>query len=162
MDETHKYNLGETVAIPRRDKEKLGIIERILIKEELEINNEERKHIRNVEYGVRPEAISVFTYDEKSLEPSERQLHRDAFRVQNGQVILNNNKEYIVEDARDKTHSAPGARMGLEDSWEVWHVKARELSDGNYNPNGKLIEFDQNKDEPIDIVKEMRLKKNYE
>ena len=84
-----------------------------------------------------------------------------AFRVQNGQVILRENREYVIEDAREKEYSGPGARMGDSYIWKKWHVKARELSGGQYNPKGKMIEFDQEDKEPIDIVRKMDIKIDY-
>jgi len=160
-DETHKYEIGETVNTYGEKKEKLGIVERIVIKEETEICLDKTNRSRNVNYDVRCHSVSIFPYEEKNLRPSKKQLHNDAFSVQNGQVILRDGAEYVVEDARSKSCSGPGVSMGDRgDSYEIWQVKARELKDGKYDPKGKLIEFNQD-DEPIDILREMNVQVTY-
>ncbi len=156
----HKYNLKETVCL---GDEELGIIERIIIKEETKIDSEGTSNSRDVTYGVRSDYLSIFNYGESNLAPSKRQLHNDAFRVKEGQIILRDNNEYIVESARGGLQSFPGGAMGRVHTGQVWYVKARKLDNGKYDPNGEIIEFDQEEDKkPIDIIRTMNVKTIYE
>jgi len=155
MDMARKYGLGETVAVGRGSPEELGIIESITIKEQVKIDKGGENHSRKVKYDVRTDWVGAITYGESALHPSSRQLHKDAFRVQKGQVIKREDKEYVVEDAR-KICSTRGSEMGRSTTWK-WHVEARELADGKYNPSAKPIGFIQENAEPIDIVREMNV-----
>jgi len=157
MDKTHKYNVGETVCIG--SNRRLGIVEKIIIEEKIEIERGETNHSREINYDVHPPDPNsgIHTHDESTLKPSKKQLHRDAFRVQNEQVILRKGIEYVVENASEIIDYQSGVRMGEVDKVVKWHVKARKLSNGKYNPTGKLINFNQGDEEPIDILRELKI-----
>lgn len=160
-----KYGYGETVVVyPNSDSPKIGIIDKIEITNKTIIDKKGTSEKRKIEYSVLHKRISVFTYYEDSLGPSDKKLHPDAFQVKEGQVIEREGLEYVVEQSGWRTEYEQGSYMGSpEESYSVWEIKARKLNkDGKYNPKEKLMEFDQGEEEAINIVGTLEKKLKFE
>lgn len=140
--EEAKYGVGQTVFA----RGKLGIIEKIVTKETTIVTRRGEAHKNSKEYGVRSNWHEIFPYKESDLSLSKQQLHKDAFKVQEGQVILKNGREYLVIETTER------AGFG-------WSIVASELVNGQYNPENKILKFSQNLSHPVplEIVREMKL-----
>ena len=160
MNERHKYNLEETVCVI--GDQKLGIVKGIMIEEELIITMNGKKYSRKVKYDVCSNGKDYFPCNEDFLKLSKKQFHKDSFKVKKGQVILRKGKEYIVESAGTRIYSGQAAYMGSPvTDLTAWHIEARELSNKEYNPKGRVIHFDQENGEPIEIVRVMKVETTY-
>ncbi len=157
MDKKHKYNLEEKVHLSYGDL-KRGIVDEILIDEELRITKDGKEYSRDVEYFVRFNDGSYSSHDEDELKPLKKPYPKISFKVKRGQIILIEDKEYLVESAGKRKHYAfLGPDFCGSSEMTAWHIKARKLSNKEYNPKGKLISFDQEKGEPIEIVRKMKV-----
>lgn len=68
--------------------------------------------------------------------------------------------EFVVERAELEGGSTGGGMSGHDDYPDEWHVTARRLNNGAYDPNGELIDFEVNNsripNSHIQVVRKMK------